>query len=497
MRQLPHLFVFLLYFALESIQSIYEGNTMIHESIHELNRSLTGIVGVQDDRVDVLDAEHVRTSLIDVLIRDAVFGTKHVRTYAKWLIWEIGQALGVRPASIHELYMARARGEYADTTVAAMNLRMMSYDMIRAAMRAANKRRAGAIIFELARSEMAFSFQGPDEYSACVIAAAIREGYPCPLFIQGDHFQVNHTKYAANPQAAIQEVKDLAAASIPWGFWNIDIDTSTLVDLAPADLVAQQKLNFERSAEISAFVRSLEPDGITISLGGEIGEVGLANSTVAELDTYMENYARALAQYGDYAGLSKVSVATGTTHGGVILADGSIGDVTVDFDLLDRLGARAREHGAGGAVQHGASTLPRTVFQRFPQSQTLEIHLAAGFVNLVFDHPHFPTDLMQAIHAHLAQYHSHERKTGDTDAQFYHKMRKNAAGPFKAELWALPHASYEAIMPDLEEFFGFLIDELGAANTADLVNRVVSAIDYHQPKPTFTRAAAQDTGLAD
>ena len=83
---------------------------MIHESIHEIDISLQGIVGVTADSVDILDAERVRHGLIDTLIRDAVFGTKNVRTYAKWLIWEIGQQLGARPASIHDLYMARARG---------------------------------------------------------------------------------------------------------------------------------------------------------------------------------------------------------------------------------------------------------------------------------------------------------------------------------------------------------------------------------------------------
>ncbi|MEZ4656846.1 MAG: class II fructose-bisphosphate aldolase [Caldilineaceae bacterium] len=470
---------------------------MIHESLYELNVALHGAVTVTDAQVAVVDAARVRNELIDVLIRDAVFGGRDVRAQAKWLIWEIGQQMGARPASIHDLYMARARGEYTNVTVPAMNLRMMSYDMMRAALRAANQLDAGALIFELARSEMVFAMQEPDEYAACVIAAAIREGYTGPLFIQGDHFQVSHKKYAADPQAAIQEVKDLITRAIPHGFWNIDIDTSTLVTLEPPDVNEQQRLNYQHSAELTDFVRKLEPAGVTISLGGEIGEVGLANSTVEELDAYMLNYRRALAQYGDYTGLSKVSVATGTTHGGVIMADGSIGDVTVDFALLDTLGARTRELGGGGAVQHGASTLPREVFHNFPKTQTLEIHLAAGFVNLVFDHPRFPADLMQEIHAHLDKHHAHERKAGDTITQFYAKARKNAAGPFKAELWSLPADVYGPIMHDLQEFFAFLFKELGAANTKALVNRVVQPIEYHQSRPVFARKTAQSVGLAD
>jgi len=37
-------------------------------------------------------------------------------------------------------------------------------------------------------------------------------------------------------------------------------------------------------------IRDLEPDGITISVGGEIGEVGGKNSTVEELQAFMEGY---------------------------------------------------------------------------------------------------------------------------------------------------------------------------------------------------------------
>ena len=470
---------------------------MLHESIYELDLALEGVVAVTENSVSVVDEAVLRNTLIDHLIRDAVFGTVQVKAYAKWLIWEIGQALGVRPASIHDFYMARGHGEYTNVTVPAMNLRMMTYDMMRAAMRAANRSNAAAIIFELARSEMAFANVPPDEYSACAIAAALREGYDSPLFIQGDHFQVNPKLYASEPEKAIQEVKDLAAHAIPAGFWNIDIDTSTLVTLEPESLVEQQRRNFEHSAEITDYIRSIEPAGVTISLGGEIGEVGLENSTVGELDAYMENYEQALRGYGEHIGLSKVSVATGTSHGGVVQADGTLADVAVDFDLLDELGERARHHRAGGAVQHGASTLPRDVFHRFPETQTMEIHLAAGFVNLVLDHPAFPADLLASIYQHLDDNIQNERKAGDSDDQFHYKSRKNAAGSHKAELWRLPADAYNAIMPDLEAFFLFLFEQLGAANTRELVAGIVSPVEFHQPKPMVKRYIVEDQGLAD
>jgi fructose/tagatose bisphosphate aldolase len=130
-------------------------------------------------------------------------------------------------------------------------------------------------------------------------------------------------------------------------------------------------------------VREIEPEGVTVSLGGEIGEVGGHNSTVEELRAFMDGYIR---EAGDAAGISKISVQTGTSHGGVVLPDGTLADVKVDFDTLQELSRIAREeYGLGGAVQHGASTLPPTAFNKFPEIGTVEIHLATNFQNIIYD----------------------------------------------------------------------------------------------------------------
>jgi fructose/tagatose bisphosphate aldolase len=470
---------------------------MIHESIHEIRHHLKGMVGIENGKVEVLDDEAVRRQLIDALARDAVFGTRPVKAFSRWLIWELGQALGAQPASIHDFYIARARDEWQNRTVPAMNMRFTTYEAGRAALRAAQKTKTGAFIFEIARSEMGYTFQDPPEFSAMLIAAAIKEGYRGPLFIQGDHFQVNARKYAQNPESAIQEVKDLIATAIPAGFWNIDIDTSTLVTLEPDSLDEQQLHNYRRSAELTEFIRNLEPDGITISLGGEIGEVGEKNSTVEELDAYMNGYRRLLAEMGDFAGLSKVSVQTGTSHGGVLLPDGTQGEVAVDFDTLDALGARAREHGAGGAVQHGASTLPDELFDRFPAVQTLEIHLATGFTNAFLDHGRFPEDLRQEIYRHLDNYHANERKPSHTDIVFYLSTRKKALGPFKPELWALSEEIKEGLYADLEETYAYFYKKLNAVDSRELVDSIVTPVEIHKPMPAFDRSIGEDQGLAD
>ncbi|MEX1020152.1 MAG: class II fructose-bisphosphate aldolase [Litorilinea sp.] len=471
---------------------------MIHESVYELRQDVRDSIGIARDKVEVLDAEKIRARHIDTLVRDAVFGAGPVRDFARWIIWEVGQALGARPASIHDFYIARGQNKWTDRTTPAMNIRFTTYDTVRAALRAAQRTKTGAMIFEIARSEMSYTEQEPAEYSAAVIAAAIKEGYAGPLFIQGDHIQVKASLYKKDPEGAIQEVKDLIAKAVPAGFWNIDLDTSTLVTLEPDTLDEQQYHNYMRSAELTQFVRNLEPEDVTVSLGGEIGEVGEKNSTPEELDAYIQGYQKEMAKRGNgLAGLSKISVQTGTSHGGVVLPDGSIADVAVDFDTLKVLGERARKHGSGGAVQHGASTLPEALFNRFPEMQTLEIHLATGFQNLFMDHDAFPKDLKQKIYAFLDANNADERKSGQTDAQFYYNTRKKAMGPFKPELWQIQGDARTQLYDALENQFEFFYTKLNVVDSQDLIEELVAPVEYHQPMPASARQAGDDLGLAD
>ena len=137
-------------------------------------------VRISGETVTVADEKALGTSAMDALVRDAVFGGTVERERARWLIWEIGQAVGVRPASIHDLYRARGRGETKGFTVPAINVRGTAYDTARAIFRTASQHDAGAFILEIARSEIAYTDQRPAEYVSVMLAAALREGYPRP-----------------------------------------------------------------------------------------------------------------------------------------------------------------------------------------------------------------------------------------------------------------------------------------------------------------------------
>jgi fructose-bisphosphate aldolase class II len=454
---------------------------MAAEAFERLISSYQGILESKGSRVIVKDESRLPERL-DSLIRDAVFGDAETQAAARWLIWETAQALGIRPASIHDLYMARGRGEIAKVfTVPAINLRMLGYDSARAVFRAARRLDAGAIIFEIARSEISYTDQRPAEYSAAVLGAAIREGFRGPVFIQGDHFQTSAKKYAADPQAETKAIRDLISEAVAAGFYNIDIDSSTLVDLNKPTLEEQQRLNTEVCADFTRFIRGLEPKGVAVSIGGEIGEVGLKNSTPEDLDAFMKGYN---SRRGGITGISKISIQTGTSHGGVVLPDGTLAQVAIDFDTLRLVGEKARrEYGLGGAVQHGASTLPDAAFHKFVEAGTCEVHLATAFQTLIIEHPAVPESLREEMYDWVRTHAADERKAKDTEAQFIYKTRKKAVGPFKKQFWSLPKSALDAIGADLEKSFSFLLEQLGAAGTTEIVKEYIKAPEVHHPLP--------------
>lgn len=441
-------------------------------------------------------AGHLREDLVDLLAYSAVFGDECVRSASRWLIREMGRVRGVIPASIQTFYEARGREEFDKLTVPAMNIRGLTYDVARAIIRAARAHDAAAFIFEIARSEIGYTQQRPDEYAAVVIAAALREGYTGPVFIQGDHFQLNRERFGEDPSAEVESVRAVIREAVAAGFYNIDIDASTLVDLRHPTLAERQKINAELTAEMTAFIRSLEPESIPISVGGEIGEVGGTNTTEEEFRTFMNLYAEKLSRIGRRgAGISKISIQTGTTHGGVPLPDGTVASVALDFAALERISRVAREsYGLAGAVQHGASTLPVEAFDRFVEAGCAEVHLATEFQNLIYDNPLFPADLKEAIYEHLSRAHADERAPGQTEAQFLYKARKRGFGPFKQALWDLPEDVREEICRSIEAKVSLLFDRLGIAGSARLVRGVVDLVPQLLPLPEALREEVRLAG---
>jgi fructose/tagatose bisphosphate aldolase len=456
------------------------------ESVHELAERCQGVLQLNPDRtLSVSDPQRLRAGLIDELVATAVFAADPAtRDSARWLIWECGHAVGAHSASIQGLYAARGKGKWTGFTAPAVNIRGLTYETARAMFRAATALDMGPFLFELAKSEMGYTDQRPAEYVACVMAAAIKERWHGPVFIQGDHYQFNAKGYAQDAEKETQGIRDLIVEAIAAGYYNIDIDSSTLVDLSFATLDEQQKANYTCAAEMTAWIRKHEPQGVSISVGGEIGEVGHKNSTVEELRAYMDGYVKTLRAHGALAPISKVSVQTGTSHGGLPTPDGKVADVKLDFQVLADMSRVAREeYGMAGAVQHGASTLPDELFHKFPEVDTAEIHLATGFQNLFYDGGFLPETLRQEMLDWCRKNCADERKPGETEEQFLYKTRKKAHGPFKRQLWSMPEENRARYGEALVRKFGFLFEQLGCRGSRALVERFVQPELVHKPVP--------------
>jgi fructose/tagatose bisphosphate aldolase len=411
---------------------------------------------------------------VDTLVKEAVFGDEKTKEDARLAIRRAAASAGILPASIQPLYEAIGRGEAGGFTTPAMNLRAMTYDAARAVFRAARKLDVGAFILEIARSEMGYTDQRPGEYAAVLLAAALKEGHQGPVFIQGDHFQMNAKKYAKDPGAERKAIEALIEEAIPSGFFNIDIDTSTLVDLSKATVPEQQRVNSSEAAHFTGFIRAREPEGVTISVGGEIGEVGKEVSSPEEFRAFMDGYLAALPK--GMRGVSKISINTGTSHGGVVLPDGTVKKVSIDFAAMKAISEIARkEYGLGGAVQHGASTLPPELFHHFPDNGACEVHLATEFQNMTYER--IPQDLRDEMYAWVRENAADERKPDDTDEQFLYRSRKKAIGPFKERLWSLPDAARTEVTSALEEKFSFLFQKLRVPGTKEVVARYVKPLD--------------------
>ena len=452
---------------------------MLFNSDDEVFKHLKGIVSLNSGRVVIENIDRLKKQGIDTLVENSVLNaSSQIRGLSRFIIKSSALEMGIVSSSIQGLYDARGRDECGGFTVPAINIRGMSYDFSRSIFRTAQKLNTGSFIFEIAKSEIGYTFQQPHEIVGVILGAAIRENHTGPVFIQGDHFQVNAKNFHNNKDKEISGLKKLIQKGIEAGFYNIDIDTSTLVDLSKSTVVEQQRANFEVGVELTKYIRALEPEEITISVGGEIGEVGKENSDENELRAYLDNFNELLNREDKGArSISKISIQTGTSHGGVPGPDGKVVEVNLDFECLENLSRIARQdYGLAGAVQHGASTLPRDLFNKFPELETAEIHLATDFQNMIYDNELFPEDFKKEIYVHLRKKFASEKKETDTDEQFIYKTRKKGFGEFKSKFWELSNEIRTEIGSNLQKKVEHLFTQLKVKDTLEVTKRTTPLV---------------------
>ena len=369
--------------------------------------------------------------------------------------------------------MAMGRGDAGGFTVPAINVRAMAYDTARAVIRVgeeAERRRVHLRDRALRdRLHRAASARVRGDRAGRGAARRVHAARSSSRAITSRPTPRSTTARIATRSSTT--LRALIKEEIAAGFYNIDIDTSTLVDLDKATLDEQQEVNVTLAADFTAFIREHEPQGVTVSVGGEIGEVGGKNSDVHELHAYMNGLQphaegarrRAWSASARSACRPAPRTAASSTPTARVRTD-----VKIDLKTLEELSRVAREeYGLGGAVQHGASTLPPDAFDAFPRAGACEIHLATDFQNMVYEHPQFPADLKAEMYAWIRENALEERKPKDTEEQFIYKARKKAIGPFKRRMWSIERRARAApSAQSLEERFTFLMRQLKIDGTA-------------------------------
>ncbi len=461
-------------------------------SVKELLAALDGIARIEGDRPRRYrrerpsDARHLRSRLDGHVQR----GRGHVEA-ARWIVWEASQAVGARSASIQDLYKARSRGEYEGMTVPAINLRAQTFDMARVILETAKKNDSAAVIFELARSEQTYTFQRVFEYATSILAGAIAAGWKGPVFIQGDHYQFNAKKYAADPEKMTEEIRKACRDAIAAGYRNIDIDSSTLVDLGPETLDDQQHQNYMRAAELTALIRSLEVDGVTVSVGGEIGEVGKKNSTSgrAARPTSTATAASSTAAPAAPSASRRSRVQTGTSHGGMPLAGGGVAEVALDFGVLTELSAtspastacRARSSTARARCRTTCSTSSR------PPAAPRSTWPPASRTPCSSTRPSRPSSTRRSRSGSSPTARTSARPARRTSSSSTPAARRRSARSSASSGISPPRTQ---ILASQAAKVDFLFKQLGTPGSRALVEKYVKPVEYHQPMPAALKAAA-------
>ncbi len=359
---------------------------------------------------------------------------------------------GVRLAPISPVYRALAAGSIAPLTVPAFNIRGLTFDVARAIFRRMLARDALAVMFELAPSEAATGDQSFAQYAALVAAAAATEGWRGPVFVQGDHFSLESDSASARTELA-GSIRNLLAA----GYRQVDLDTAALA-VPAGSAVARQLPNAKATVALLQALSAHSPPGTIF--GGEVGEIGGENTTPEELQVFIDLVRWHAGSAAEWFG--KVSVQTGTRHGGITGPGGQVTRMPLDLKLARELADVARDNGFAGIVQHGASTLQPDQFAALPAAGVVEVHLATNIQNLVFDSPDFPGDLRERMRqdALTAVVGAAERggETGAQDAeQAFRQKRWSMWGPYKNELLDLPQEVRTQLAEGVADWAGNLL----------------------------------------
>lgn len=277
--------------------------------------------------------------------------------------------------------------------VTAANVRIQH--CFRGIMKAAREMDA-AIIFEIAKSEVGYTDQSPEEYISIVKSLAKEINFNTPYCIHGDHITISE-----NTPDAIRSAEDLIRKEIEAGFTSFAIDASHNFNIEAETTREQLADNIEITTRIAKLIKRLMAEKgkkrENYGLEVEVGEIGKIDPETGEqeLTTVDEavTFIKALNENGVYPDL--IAINNGTVHGNVYDAEGNI------VPLLGIDGLRTREVANAIAslgvqiAQHGITGTPLELIHKLIDAGIVKGNVATNWQNIALDN--MPFDLVKKM----------------------------------------------------------------------------------------------------
>lgn len=347
----------------------------------ELNDTIKHTLQIKRGGVEILNPEVARGVLTDRLIFNAVFHSEtQIKATSRWLIKAIGQSLNIFSSSTHGLQNILNPPARKKMKTPVLQTPHLSYDIARAVFQAIQKHHMGPVIFELGESSMESENQSPGEFSATIFAAAIREEYQGPIFIQAHHIQVNTESFQRAPDKEIQKLKNLIIESIATGIYNLWINGFSISHSPQTRQVKTQNPSSQLLAVATDIIRLHEPKNLDISIGGGVKVSGDSKTFEKDIISFLDEYRENLQKIGENInGISKISFQP-------------FEEIPTEIHLM-----LMNHYGLNGRVPLNSSNFSKEVLEDFSGIGGMEFPLNMPFHSLFIDHADLPENIRKTL----------------------------------------------------------------------------------------------------
>lgn len=300
----------------------------------------------------------------------------------------------------------------------------------------AAKETDSAVLFEIAKSEIGYTDQQPEEFARVCKEAIKAANANIPYCIHGDHITISE-----NTPAAIAAAEDLIKKEIDAGFTSFAIDASHNFDISAAKTIDQLAANIKITTHLAKLIEKLMKDkGKTradYSLEVEVGEIGKTDPKTGkqELTTVDEavTFIKALHENGIYPDL--IATNNGTIHGNVYDAEGNVIPLLGIDDKRTREVANAIAPLGVKIAQHGITGTPLELMHKLINAGIAKGNVATHWQDLAIEN--MPPELVKKMEQWtLDKYRADAKakKPNMSDKEIVGKNIKNAIKPFKKEI---------------------------------------------------------------